>query len=73
MNPDTHQFEAVTEETPKEWDRFEIGEVITIKNTKFVIQSIGKGRLNLRPWTDSDGVAESFSQRLERKMRDAKR
>lgn len=73
MNADTHQFEALTEETPKEWDRFTVGEVITIKNTKFVIQSIGKGRLNLRPWTDSDAAAESFTERLNRKMREAKR
>lgn len=73
MNPDTHQFEAVTEETPKDWERFTVGEVVTIKNTKFVIQSIGKSRLNLRPWTDADASNESYTQRLERKMREAKK
>lgn len=79
MNPNTHEFEALTSETPKEWDRFEVGEVITIKNTKLVIEAIGTRELRLRPWRPDDDLsaalgaakpAETYSQRLERKMRE---
>jgi uncharacterized Zn finger protein len=79
MNPNTHEFESLTAETPKEWDRFEVGEVVTIKNTKLVIESIGTRELKLRPWRPDDDVAaafrgayppETYRQRLERKIRE---
>jgi uncharacterized Zn finger protein len=78
MNPNTHEFEALTAETPKEWDRFEVGEVVTIKNTKLVIESIGTRELRLRPWRVDDDIAqalgvkpaESYRERLERRIRE---
>lgn len=79
MNPNTHEFEALDAETPKEWDRFEVGEVITIKNTKLVIESIGTSELKLRPWRPDDAIsavlrgarpAESYTERLQRKIRE---
>lgn len=74
MNPHTNEFEAETAETPKEWERFAIGESVTVKGVKFVIEAIGKRELKLRPWTRVDEMtagypkAETFTQRLERTM-----
>ena len=81
MNPNTHEFEAEAAETPKEWDRFAVGEVVTIKNTKLVIESIGTRELRLRPYRPDDAIsealggakpAETYAQRLERKIRERK-
>lgn len=72
MNPDTKTFEPETEQTHKEWKRFAVGEVLTIKGLRFVIESIEPKRLNLRPAGPLEGVdpAETYTQRLQRQIRE---
>lgn len=76
MNPNTHEFELETADTPADWKRFEVGEVVNVKGVEFVIEAIGRKQLTLRPRTEVDRLAdafpkaETFTQRLERKMRE---
>lgn len=48
MNPDTLKFEPVTAETPSDWRRFEIGEIMTLFNHTFRLDRIYTDGIRLR-------------------------
>lgn len=53
MNPDTNSFEPVTEETPPEWMRAKVGEIVAVKNYLFRVETIEPDRLVLVPHGES--------------------
>jgi len=49
MNPETYEFEPVTDETPDDWVRFSIGEEVTINGVQCRIRKITKKDIIVRP------------------------
>ena len=49
MNPETYEFEAVDEDTPDEWPRFKINEVVSVNGVEMRVRKITKKDIILRP------------------------
>ncbi len=49
MNPDTKEFEPITEKTPEDWPRFHIGEEFELNGVKMRVRKVTKKDVILRP------------------------
>lgn len=49
MNPETKEFEPVTEQTPSGWKTFVIGHKFTLNGVRFYIRKITRKDIVCRP------------------------
>jgi len=70
MNPDTRTFENETDATPRDWIRFGVGEILTIKGISMEIKKITKRDLTIRPLGQKILDDEGFAVRNPRKEHD---
>lgn len=52
MNPDTKQFERITDENKdrtRDWTKFTEGELVYLKSIAFYVHEVGESRLILKP------------------------
>ena len=69
MDPNTNSFVPVSEETPAQWKRFRVGEMVRIRGIAFTIEDIEPRRLFLQPVEGQEGK----NRKQRRKMLAEKR